>query len=176
MSEEIWKDVEGTDKIYQVSNLGNVKTVDRMVKQKHNSEQFKRGRMLKFDTSSKGYMRVNIHYSEGFKKRSLVHRLVIREFMYDSDLQVNHINGNKSDNRLENLEYVTHLENHNHKVRVINNKKRYGIYKSRCKKGKWVAQIRLNSKTITLGTFDDEELAYQVFYDAYVKAHGKAPW
>ena len=100
--EEIWKDIPNYKGMYQVSNLGRVKS-------------FKRGkeRVLKTVPHKDGYYLVAL-YKGGERKMNLVHRFVMLAFVGESDLQVNHINGIKTDNRLENLEYCTALENTRH--------------------------------------------------------------
>jgi len=95
---EIWKDVDGYTE-YQVSNYGNVR----------NSIL---GRNL-LQSVSNGYRSVS--FNRKYKRRHhRVHRLVARAFLGKSNLEVNHKNGIKHDNRVENLEYVTHKENVRH--------------------------------------------------------------
>ena len=100
--EEIWKDVPGYEGHYQVSNLGRVKS-------------FKRGkeRVLKPGFGANGYYHV-VLYKGSECKINLVHRLVSLAFLGESKLDVNHKNGVKTDNRLENLEYCTKSENIQH--------------------------------------------------------------
>lgn len=100
--EEIWKDIPNYEGLYQVSNLGRVKS-------------FKRGKekILKPRLDRVGYYHVGL-CEGGERKSNLVHRLVMLAFVGESDLQVNHKNGAKSDNRLENLEYCTSSENTQH--------------------------------------------------------------
>lgn len=105
MTEELWKDIPEYEGYYQVSNLGNVKSLlDNKGRQ--------RELILKLDTAA-GYRQVAL-YKNGIMKRFKVHRLVVFAFYGMSSLQVNHINGNKTDNRLCNLEYVTQSENMKH--------------------------------------------------------------
>jgi len=99
---EVWKDIPEYEGLYQVSNLGKVKSL-----------WFGKERILKPITHTNGYHHVNI-YRGGARKKILVHRLVMLAFVGESDLQVNHVNGDKTDNRLENLEYCTAVENHQH--------------------------------------------------------------
>ena len=98
---EIWKDIPNYEGMYQVSNLGRVRT-------------FKRGKKIIMRLSEdKGYFRLGLR--NGVKqKRMFVHRLVALSFLGQSDLQVNHKNGIKTDNRLENLEYCTASQNRRH--------------------------------------------------------------
>jgi len=105
MSDEIWKDIPGYEGHYKISNLGQVKSLlDKNGKC--------RDLIIKQDTAA-GYRQVSL-YLNGTLKRYKVHRLVLETFIGKSKLQVNHINGVKSDNRLSNLEYVTQSENMKH--------------------------------------------------------------
>jgi len=99
---EIWKDVPGYEGHYQVSNLGRVKSL-----------KWSKERILKPRLDRVGYYHVGL-CEGGERKSNLVHRLVMLAFVGESDLQVNHKNGEKSDNRLENLEYCTSSENTQH--------------------------------------------------------------
>ena len=103
---EIWKDIPEYDGLYRVSNLGRVKSL-----------KFGRDKMLKPQESKCGYMHV-ILYKGGGVKYFLVHRIVMIVFVGESDLQVNHINGIKADNKLENLEYCTRSENMIHAYNI----------------------------------------------------------
>ncbi len=69
---------------------------------------------LKPFTDKKGYLYVKIPKGNSKQKNCLVHRLIMLAFHGESDLQVNHMNGIKADNRLENLEYCSSSENHKH--------------------------------------------------------------
>lgn len=112
---EIWKDVPGYKGIYMVSNLGTVKSNDHLVLGKNNRLQ--KGRVLKLTKSYKGYMRVSLS-NKGKKFTTGAHRLVALAFIekIKGKNQVNHINGIKSDNRLENLEWCTNSENQIHAI------------------------------------------------------------
>ena len=83
-----------------------------------------KGRFVQGEISKNGYKRFIFHTPEG-KKRWLVHRLIMNLFVGESDLDVNHKNGIKTDNRLENLEYVTRKENIRHSWSSGLAKKRY---------------------------------------------------
>lgn len=104
--EEIWKDIEGYEGLYQVSNLGRVKSLKRL----HTKE-----RIISHFLNHGGYARVNLWKDNKSKKYS-VHRLVAEAFVPNPDRkpQVNHIDENKQNNHADNLEWCTQLENHNH--------------------------------------------------------------
>jgi hypothetical protein len=113
-TEEIWKDIDGYIGYYQVSNLGKVRSLDRIIKYKNNKVQLLKGRILKHSFDSQ-YPTVGLHLNNVVGTRQ-IHRLVAIAFLENplNKPQVNHINGVKNDNRLENLEWVTHQENNIH--------------------------------------------------------------
>ena len=118
---EIWKPVIGYENIYAVSNLGRVKSLDRftVVENDPRSRVHTRkhkGRILTQGLNDDGYLFVGLTYNNKGVQR-LVHRLVYQSFI-SSDLQngdrdstVNHKNTIKTDNRVENLELMSRLEN-----------------------------------------------------------------
>ena len=112
---EIWKDIKGFEGIYQVSNLGNVRSLDRKVFNKgNNSWCNKKGRILKPTKDKGGYLYVGLYDKENAKTSSVkIHRLVALHFCtgYKQGLEVNHKNGVRDDNRSENLEWVTKSQN-----------------------------------------------------------------
>lgn len=114
---EIWKDVVGFEGLYQVSNLGSVKSIQRRVSFGHNS-RIVPAKLLKPILSTSGY------YKVALPRNTYIHRLVLMAFIgiCDSKPHVNHINGIKTDNRLENLEWVTVKENLDHSKEVLGNK------------------------------------------------------
>ena len=112
---EVWKPVVGYENCYQVSNLGNVRSITRRVYQINKSPKISYGRILK-PSKSRGYFGVTLCRDEGKKKRIPTHRLVAIAFLSNPQNKstVNHINGNKEDNRLQNLEWATVSENTQH--------------------------------------------------------------
>ena len=99
---EIWKDIPEYEGVYQVSNLGRVRSL-----------KWGKQRILKGGKNPKGYSLASL-CKDGNVITNKIHRLVMLAFVGESDLQVNHKNGAKSDNRLENLEYCTSSENTQH--------------------------------------------------------------
>lgn len=112
---EIWKDIKGFEGLYQVSNEGRVKSLICNHFGRFKNESGKR--ILSQTKCREGYMRV-VLVKDGKNYNRCVHRLVLISFCgYDANpdkKQVNHINGKKNDNRLENLEWVTQSENMKH--------------------------------------------------------------
>jgi predicted glutamine amidotransferase len=110
---EIWKDVVGYEGLYQVSNLGRVKSFYAK-----NGQLTNHSRLLSGKTDKDGYVEVRL-CKEGTVKYVRIHRLVASHFLTgDVSLQINHKDGDKSNNSVVNLEYVTPRENviHAHKT------------------------------------------------------------
>lgn len=114
---EIWKDIKGYEGFYQVSNLGNVRSVDRVVKHPRYGERKEKGRLLKPRKVSKNgrYLTVLL-CKNGKQVNHRVHRLVAEAFIPNeyNKREVNHIDGNRENNRADNLEWVTREENMRH--------------------------------------------------------------
>lgn len=114
MQEEVWKDIPEYEGLYQVSNLGRVRSLDRYIPTRTGRGK-QTGRVLKLHKCYKGYLRVGLSVD---KKtfRTGAHRLVAKAFIPNPENkpQVNHVNGIKNDNNVNNLEWVTNTENINH--------------------------------------------------------------
>lgn len=111
---EIWKKINGYEGIYEISNLGRIKSVPRTHYMGNNRQRVIRERIRKFMAYA-GYWRVNLN-KNGVQKNYKVSRLVAQTFLpnYENKPCVNHKNGIKKDNRVENLEWATIAENNLH--------------------------------------------------------------
>ena len=114
---EVWKDVPGYEGYYKESNLGKIKSVERIVKHNCGGPKKINERILKGYINRYGYIRVDLS-KEGINKQFSAHRIVALTFLGESDLVVNHIDGVKTNNNINNLEYVTSKENTAHAVRT----------------------------------------------------------
>lgn len=107
--EEIWKDVKGFEGVYQVSNLGRIRSFLN-----NRYGVCDNQKIIKGSLGKNGYYTVSL-YNPATQKRKklLVHRIVAQSFIPNPDNKgvVDHINTNKTDNRVENLRWVTHREN-----------------------------------------------------------------
>lgn len=103
---EEWRDIVGYEGKYQVSNLGNVKSL--------NYKRTGKEKILKYKTNNKGYRVVSL-CKNGKQKTYTIHRLVAQAFLenYSNDLCVDHINTIRNDNHVENLRMCTRKENNN---------------------------------------------------------------
>ena len=140
---EFWVNIPNYEN-YQVSNLGRVKSLRNKI-------------ILKQTKDGRGYYSVTI-YRKTIKKNINVHKIVAITFLNNkpdgtTKIVVDHINGNKKDNRLSNLQLITHRQN------ISKSKKGTSIYTgvSWSKQyQKWASRININKKDIKLGFFDDE--------------------
>lgn len=109
---EVWKDIPGYEGLYQASDSGYVRGIKR---------QGSKGGILSPRTNRGGYLQVSLR-KQGGVKSYLVHRLIAMTFLQEDSARVyvNHINGDKKDNRVENLEYCTASENASHRHYELN--------------------------------------------------------
>ena len=117
---EVWEDIKGYEGLYQVSNMGRVKSLERTVTRKNGRRQTIQERILNPKTERNGYLRIELCNGSGKKKSFLVHRLVCEAFHENTENNkpcVNHIDENKANNTASNLEWCTYKENLNHGTR-----------------------------------------------------------
>ncbi len=149
---EIWKDINGYDGIYQISTFGNLRSRYNNIhglKKEYN--------ILNPSKDAYGYLCINL-CKDKIKKRYLIHKLMAMNFLNHTPnkytIVIDHINNIKTDNRLENLQLISHRENLS-KDKSRNNSKYVGVSKKKNSK-KWRSQIYVNGKAEHLGYFINE--------------------
>ena len=150
---EIWVDVVGYEGLYKISNLGNAKSL-----------RFNREKILKHHYCKDGYIQFSFT-KNGKPKNYLAHRLVIKHFLHDSKKEVNHIDFDKTNNNIVNLEYTSRRENttHYNVSKKLNTSSKYVGVSWNKDRNKWIAKIKINNKTKYLGGFVDEIDAYNCY-------------
>lgn len=125
---EVWKDIKGCEGVYQVSSFGNIKTLERDLPTPNGGVYTQKER-VKAIHEVMGYMQVALSVN---KKHACfkVHRLVAKAFIPNPENkpQVNHKDGNKLNNNVNNLEWVTCSENHSHAYNTGLRKPHFGKY------------------------------------------------
>lgn len=114
---EIWKKVVGFEELYEVSSMGRVRSLDRLTPHINDTTRVIHSKVLKQQRNPRGYLMVDLRPLNGGKrKNSTVHRLVAIAFIPNPEEKkcVNHIDGNKANNVLSNLEWATTMENNTH--------------------------------------------------------------
>lgn len=117
---EIWKDIEGYEELYQVSNLGRIRSLDRYVGYKGIKKRLIKGSLKIGTVTQKGYVKVTL-FKNGKGTTREIQRIVAETFINNPDCkeQVNHIDGDKQNNRVDNLEWCSPKENTIHAKKVL---------------------------------------------------------
>jgi hypothetical protein len=117
---EIWKDIPSYEGLYQASNFGNIKSLDKLVGSgiKNQSQVLRKGKIMIKTIDRYGYYKLTL-YKNKSQKNFTIHRLVALSFLQKvaNKESINHKNGIKTDNRVCNLEWCTNMENINHGVK-----------------------------------------------------------
>ena len=116
---EIWKEIKGYEGLYEVSSEGRVRSLDRIVYDKlRGCTKSLKGKVL-VNRKGQHYYEVNL-CKNGVRKQFYVHRLVAEHFISNPENkpEVDHINTDYFDNRVENLRFATHKENMNNPISV----------------------------------------------------------
>jgi len=160
---EIFIDIKGYEGLYQISNLGRVKSLSKLVNNRYGKLSLKKEKILN-PTLSNGYPHLHL-CKEGKSKTFLVHKLMASNFLNHNEkgnkLVVNHINFIRDDNRLENLEIITNRENTNLK-HIESTSKFTGVSWNKLA-NKWTSYIRINGVKNHLGYFTDEAQASNAY-------------
>jgi hypothetical protein len=116
--EEIWKDIKGYEGCYQISDQGRVKSLQRIVKHSKGGKKLIKERFLNQHVCKSGYYSVLLS-KDGINKRVMNHILVAKTFLQNLENKrtVNHIDCNKLNNNVTNLEFLTDSENQLHALK-----------------------------------------------------------
>lgn len=148
--DEIWKDIEGYEGLYQVSNLGRIKSLKNKLK------PFK-----KYSVGKVGYPYIAL-WKDNKQVLLYIHRLVATYFIsnFEDKKYVNHINGDKLDFSVSNLEWVSNMENCHHSINRLEkgSSKYIGVYAN---SGKWESACWFGGKKQYIGRFNTEEEAHE---------------
>ena len=143
---EEWQKIQGYENDYLISSLGEVKSIKNG-----------KDRILKKSKNTKGYFIVSL-CKNGKTKSFQIHQLVAIAFLNHipckMELVINHINFDKKDNKVSNLEIVTNRENSNRKH--LKSTSKYTGVSFEKDRNKWVAQIKINGNRVLLGRFSNE--------------------
>jgi len=151
---EEWRSMVNHKGNYWVSNKGRIKNL--------NYEGLEIERLLSF-YDSHGYCGVNIN-----RTKFVVHRIVAQYFLGENELFINHKDGNKKNNNVENLEYVSMRGNMCHRYYILNDRDNIGAHWDK-DWNKWRAEICINKKLIYLGHFDSKEEASNRYFSALLE-------
>jgi hypothetical protein len=159
---EIWKDIIDYEGIYQISNLGRVKSLERTVFVNRKKGAYfltYKEKIMKNFCDSYGYFMIAL-MKDGKKKTKKIHKLVAIAFLGHTPCGYNevvdHINNNHKDNRVENLRLVTARENTYKDKPIGKYTSNYkGVYYDKSQ-NKWIARINIKFESFNLGSFKNE--------------------
>jgi hypothetical protein len=157
LKNEIWVKTNEYDYDYCFSNMGRIKLGNKIIKQ----------------YLDRNFYCLSVLKTNGKPKLFRIHRVIAKCFIENKDNkpQINHINSNPNDNRIENLEWVSNSENNIHKF-LNKNKSSIYVGVTFCKREKkWLGQIQINKKKIHIGYFNSELEAHNAYLE-YKKQNG----
>lgn len=170
MLTELWKPIKGYEGFYEISNFGKVKSINRL---RFNSNAVIKRKFLHFSVYNNRY-KIRLQKNKTMFKTFWIHQLVWDAFgnipRNKGILQIDHIDNNSFNNRIDNLQLLSHRSNCIKRSEILRKVTNYtGVYllpagKYRRKTDRWGAQITIKNKHIYLGLFDTEyeaHLAYE---------------
>lgn len=119
--EEIWKDIKGYEGLYQCSTYGNIRSLDRYVYESSGKRQFRKGQLIIPRKNKNGYLQFALNKNSK-RKMVYIHLIVAETFIENTNKNdtVNHKDGNKLNNNIENLEWCSYSENNLHAYKELN--------------------------------------------------------
>lgn len=121
---EEWKDIQGYEGLYQCSSFGNIRSLDRYVYEKTGKKQFRKGKIIIPRLNKNGYMQLALN-KDGKRKMVYIHIITAKTFLNNPNNYetVNHIDGNKNNNKSNNLEWCSFSDNNKHAYTKLHRKK-----------------------------------------------------
>lgn len=166
---EQWKDILNYEGLYQISDLGRVKALEKRVFNLNKICIYK-PLIIKSFVTKRGYFEVRLCFNNTSKAKK-IHRLLAEYFIPNPSEkpQVNHIDSNKLNNKISNLEWVNNRENTCHRIKKSNFTSKYIGVSYFKRDGKWRSSIQFNGKSVRFGMFKTEEEAYRKRVDFEVQ-------
>lgn len=166
---ELWKPIEGYENIYEISNYGRVKSLQRIVKKGIYDIKLKEKILVQFINSNK-YLHVTLS-KNGICKNVKIHLLVASSFLNHKPdgthkIVIDHIDNNKLNNHLDNLQLISNRENCSKEKRGFSKFTGVGFAK---REKKWRAYISVNNKFIHLGYFNTEIEASNAYQNKLIE-------
>lgn len=115
MDKEIWKDIKDYEGSYQCSSFGRVRSLDRYIEERSGKKQFRKGQIIKARLNKNGYLQLALNKNSK-RKMKYVHILIAETFLENHEKleTVNHKDGNKLNNNVDNLEWSSYSDNNQH--------------------------------------------------------------
>jgi len=162
MKKEIWKFVVGYEGLYEISNFGKIRSVNRIINHSSGGTRLYPGKILSPSTDKDGYLHIHLS-KEGKLKYFRIHRLVYHAFKGELPKEIDHKDRNKLNNNIKNLRPATNSLNQGNREAPKNNLSGYkGIWQEK-RTGKWRAAIQKDNKRQWLGSFNNIEEAVAVY-------------
>ena len=164
---ELFVDVKGYEGLYQISNLGTVKSLEHSIIRSNGKKQTFKERIIKPVLTKDGYYIVSL-WKKGKGDRRLVHRLIAEHFIPNPDNKpfIDHINTNRADNRIENLRWCTPKENNNNPITCNNRSHKYNVTAYGFKNGH-------SKPVVRLANGDEKDVVFPNAFSTNVYSVGK---
>lgn len=166
-----WRDIEGYEGVYQVSRFGQVRSLDHYVPSKNGSYRLSKGVLRATDETQDGYLQVGLYDTENtgyaLGKMKMVHVLVAKAFIPNPEnkTQVNHKDGNKKNNFVDNLEWNTPKENVEHAIKTgLRDRITWSLEAAKANRDAWNEKLKVRVRCIETGEEFESQSEAASFY------------